>query len=704
MNSQLPPVVGVHTSQKVEVRNVGVARITGSQLLAEGKFVNWLYLITDIGCLATYENQNSNVWLGADGIAVAGNTAVLTSLVPREGQRFYNIQTGQPLLYKGGAWGGASWAQFQVLAPTTVMITASGDLEPQRDHAVVGDDLNLILPSSLVAEDGHIVRIYVPVGSTENAVFAGSGTTITTLDIAGMTSAELLQSQVYEFIYFNTVWYSFTESANLYLRRDNNLADLANKELSRANLEVFSTAQTLAHIQGVEAKVDGGLISEGTVGDPVNPRRFSVDFATQAEVAAGTSTGKAINPAGLAAILPNMIDAAVGSSKYNTVTGLVAGSQNFELTAIQPSTISWTAAEFAINADPALLTSEVTFGTLAAGTIEVPNVAGYVLQRIRCNESGVVSFTTSPAPNPLAIRLGIALVKDGVIQWLLPCPQLGTADYYLRSKAPELTGSVVSVAAPGTSGRLATSSAQAFAESANWVAKTPDLNVLTQPAVPLQTWAYWRTGTLETSTGQTVVDGRLFVDGGTVPAANFTIQNVLRDYAGQLYIVSGRSQFTTMALAIAGLAAATPTVPNHLIGACKEVARIILKGDQHVGNAALNLEDPAKCQIFEISTLGSGTSGSGDSDDVRVIRAPGELQYGNDYVIAADIAPTLPPIGPEGSWLRAKSLKPFRPILNVHTGGNVIVDDETLREDNQLQLDSYKDFIRLYILDGKWRY
>lgn len=705
MSNDLPPVAGVRTGNKVEVRNVGVARIQGNQLLASGYNINWLYYIIDIGAIATYENQGRDVWLGADGIPVAGTTAILATLPPPlEGQRFYNIETNQPLQYKGGAWGGTSWAAFQVLAPTTVVVTDNTALTPGRDYVVNVDTKQLTLPASTVAQDGHIVRLYVPVGSTGNLAVAGAGTTITTLDIQGLTDVELFQSQVYEFVYLGGVWISFTESATLYLRAENNLGDLTDVEEARVNLQVLSVAQTQALAQSIEAQPGGGLLSVGVVGDEDEPRRFYVDFATNAEVLAGEAANKVVSPATLKATVDEKVDQAVQASKYNTITGLVAGGASFNLYQSGPSQITWTTAPFVINPDPTLLTAPVTFGNIVADTATVPNVAGYSVQYVSANNLGVVTFSTNSAINPLLLRLAVVLCKDGSILGVLLCPQLSTSDYYLRGLRPQITGGTPSPVA-GVSGTLQTSLATLHEESVNWSVQIPDMHYLQQPVLNPVAWAYYRNATTELSTNQTVVDGRLYADGSTVPAANFTVQNVLRDIWGRYYVIAGRTQFTTMALAVAGLSGATPLTPSFLDGVSKEVARIILKGDQHTGNAALNLNDTAKCQIFDAAALGGGAgSGGSASQDLRIVTAAGELQYGNRYILKHNTTSILPNVAADGAWVDVKSYKGFKPLLQRKTAGEVIVDDVTLREDTELQLDSYDDFITLYIENGKWRY
>lgn len=706
MSNDLPEVMGIRSGNKAEVRNVGVARLQGAQLLAEGFKINWLYYIIDLGVLATYENQNRNVWLGADGIPVAGDTAILATLPPPlEGQKYYNIQTNQPMQYKGGAWGGSSWAAFQVLAPTTVILTDSQVLVPGRDYIVNCDGKSFTFPNSTVAKNGHTARLAVKVGSVGNKVVAGAGTTITTLDVTGLAELELLQSQVYDYVYLDGAWIGFTESATLYLRAENNLSDLTDVAEARANLSVLTAEETQSLAQSIDAATNGGLLAQGIVGSSGTPRRFRVDFATEAEVTAGAAVAKSINPATLQATLAAKVDQAVGASKYNTVTGLTAGSSAFSVTVTMPSTVNWTLGAFAINPDPALLSSSVSFGTLSAGSLAVPNVAGYVLQYLQCNNVGAVSFTTNAAINPLAVRLAAILVKDGAILWAIPMPQLATADYFLRGKIPEITGSTVGYQGVGTSGQLTTTTATLMAESANWVVKTPDLNYLQQPAVNPQSWAYWRNSTTEISVGQTVVDGRLYSDGSTVPAANFTIQNVLRDIGGRLYIVVGRTQFTTMALAVAGLAGATPIVPAHLTGIYKEVGRIILKGDQHAGNAALNLADTAKAQFFDAAALGAAAaSGTGAAQDVRTVTTAGTtLQYYATYIIVGDINSNLPPLASDGAWIDVKAEYPGTPTVTA-AGANTIVDTSNGRVDTALTLNSYRDYTRLYVRNGAWRF
>jgi hypothetical protein len=608
------------------------------------------------------------------------------------------------LQYKGGAWGGASWAEFQVLAPTTIVLSASADLTPGRDYAITAVAGDFTLPSSTVAQTGHIVRLYVPVGAVNNDLLAGAGTTITTLDITDQDSVDLLQSQVYEFIYIGTTWFSFTESATLYLRAENNLADLSNVEQARNNLEVLSAAQTQALAQSIEAQPSGGLLSVGVVGDPDTPRQFSVDWANDAEVLTGTIANKAISPLTLQNTLVEKIEAAVGASKFNTVTGLRSGAIGFNVVQTGPAEVSWTEAPFVINPDPNLLNAEVSFGVITAGSTTIPNVAGYTVQYMNANSLGVISFSTASAVNPLLLRLAVILCRDGSILGILATPQLSTSDYYLRGLRYEISGGVPSAVA-GTSGTLQTSVAVLHTESANWAVQVPDLHYLQQPALSPLSWAYYRNPTLELSAAQTVVDGRLFSDGSTVPVGNFTIQNVLRDIWGRYYIINGRTQFTTMALAVAGLSGAVPLVPDFLQGVAAEVARIILRGDQFTGHANLNLNDPTRCQIFDAAALGGGVSSSGSANkDFSVVVAAGELQYYTKYVLKHNVISDLPPIAADGAWLQVKSFKGFKPVVRRKTAGEVIVDDTTNREDIELRLDAYDDYTTLYIENGKWRY
>lgn len=703
MNNDLP-IVGVLPGGKDQIRNVGVARITGAQLTAAGYKVNWLYLITDIGCVATYENQGRDCWLGTDGIPVAGTSTIFAALPPPlEGQRFYNITTQQPLQYKGGAWGGATWAANQILTPSTIIVTAAAQLAPQRDHLVVSSDVTHTLPSSAVAKNGHIITVLVAAGAVNNLLLPGAGTTLTSLDVPNIAVFELLQAQTYQFVYYNNVWTSFTESAALYLRRSANLGDLGDIDSARANLDVLSAAQVLNQIQNIQA--GRGLSAQGIAGNTANPFTINADFATIGEFLAGVEDSKAVAPNVLRASLDQLIETATAQSKFNTVTGLVAGSESFTITQDNSTTISWTAARLAINPDPDLRAEDVVFIDLEVGQAAVPQLAGYVLQFIEVGVDGVVAFTANLTVRPMYCRLGVALVKDGNIVWLLQTPQVATADYYLRGAGYTIVNGGVQATSTPTSGNLQSVAATLLGESVNWAVKTPDLHKLTQPAQAPLTWSYWRTASIEVSQN-TVVDGRVFADGSVVPANAFTIQSVLRDWAGQYYVIAGATQYATMTEAVNAVGSAIPTIPTFLQGCSVEVTRMILRGDQFAGSANLNLANNERARFFDATLLrGAGGAGSGAaSQEIRIVTAAGELQYGNRYIIQTTAPINFPPISSDGLWLSVRTEVGTVPVITEKNNQQLINDTVRNVDSASFTLDVPGQWFDFYIRAGKWRW
>lgn len=157
--------------------NVGVKRITGAQLLAAGKRKNWVYFITDIQVCAVYENAGRNVWLGMNGVPVAGDATIQASLIPVQGQRFYNLVTG-PQEWKGTSWGAGSYAISNKLTPRIRMVDESTVLSPEVEHYVIVDNLTLTFPNNDYSSIDTSMDVYISPEVTGTTLLAPASFTL----------------------------------------------------------------------------------------------------------------------------------------------------------------------------------------------------------------------------------------------------------------------------------------------------------------------------------------------------------------------------------------------------------------------------------------------------------------------------------------------------------------------------------------------
>lgn len=692
------PVFVSGQGNKGIVYNVGVERVTGSTLLAVGKRINWLYLIIDIGCLAIYENQGNNVWLGADGIPVAGDTTVLNSLVPREGQRYFNIQTNQPLLYKGGAWGGASWAEFQTLSPTVIVVTDDEQFVPQRDYVVFAVDKVLQLPGTESVQNGHHLRVYVAPGSTGNNLYPTAGTPIVIANVGEVTEMELVEGKVYDFIFYVDKWYTFSEDANAYLRVRENLADIEDKEEARDNLEVYSRTQVLALCNRYASGTDG-LQFSGSVSE-VSVKTLTLVFATASEILAGTSD-KPIRPAELLAVIATATDSAIQSSKYNNFTGLQGASSGFNVTTTG-SSIDYSGFQAVFNLDPALRTEDIQVVDVPAGSISMPIGSGYQVLQLICTTAGNVQLETYTTYSHSKCLLALVFAYNGTAQSLVVCPFISGSDYYLRGTIPTIVEGVVLGTA---SGNLETNGFVSFGESQNWVAKVPDLHRRDLPDVAVQPFTYYSGTSVILQVDATVVDGRLLQDGSTAGASSFTVQTVYATPDGHLFITPGYEEYSDIEAAVSSAGSELSDKLAVYSTVLTEICRLVIRGDQFAGSPTLDLTNIDRFRVLKTTQLDAGGS-TGQSQTFSLVIGAGNLQYGKMYRFATNATITLPAGGLEGGWVSWITNYGFNPVLTVSNPSLELIYDMSKPSTSatELEADNTRNIQSVQWLDGAWRW
>lgn len=703
MNEMLP-VVGVQASGVKEVRNVGVARITGAQLTAGGYNINWLYYIIDIGCLATYENQGRDCWLGAEGTPVAGTTTVFSGLGPAfEGQRFYNITTQTPLQYRNGSWGGTGWAGYQATSPTCILITtpaAVQEIAPAMHYVTTASDAVFQFAGGGRWLSGHSFKIDVAPSAVGCTATAAPGYLFVTIsDPAGSQSINLIPGQEYSGVLVGTILYMFTDTESSFLRKQNNLAELEDKAQSRANLQVLSIAETGSLVDSIAADAGSGLVFQGTVSSPTTPRRVSVDFATPADLIAGTE-GKVVGPSILQTTLETVVANALSASKYNALTGLMVSSAGFTCTAFSPVVLEYSGFEVFFNPDPSLLTEEPTQLVVNAGALGIPTAANWVLYDLVVDTTGAVFLSSSRTVLANTCRLAYVLAYDSQIVEVLPVPQISTSDSALRNSLLSFNGGLL---ADGSvvAGTLEAASYSAYCESCNWLSKVPSPHQRDVGAMPTLEFRYTNGITLDAST--TVVDGRKLL-AGSVTAGQFSVQRVFRSMSGAYYLVPTSAAYASMAAATAAIA----TLPANPISAfdvyCREVAYLVLRGDQYAGSAALDLADAAKFSVVPVATGTSAVSGgSGANKSAIVITSGGTLEANNVYLLATNDVVFLPLPTTNGLWVRIKVAYGFNPTLRSLSTNLRDTFDNTL--DNEVVYDVPPESDDVYIArDNEWLY
>ncbi len=97
------------SANKVIIENIGAKRILGANLLTKGKFPFWVWWIEELSILATWEGNTkesaATSWMGSLGYAVAGTTATRDTLIPFQGQKYYNTDTDLVEYFVDTGWG-----------------------------------------------------------------------------------------------------------------------------------------------------------------------------------------------------------------------------------------------------------------------------------------------------------------------------------------------------------------------------------------------------------------------------------------------------------------------------------------------------------------------------------------------------------------------------------------------------------------------
>lgn len=676
-------VVGSQDSQrKVQVQNVGVYRIIGSQLLAKGKRTNWLYYLADIGTVCVFQNQGKDIWLGTNGVPVAGNTEVQLSLVPLEGQRFYNIETQMPLEYKGGSWTGTEYAQYQPASPTAILLEEDAVLRPNYKHVPVESDLALELPSPRVT-DGTDLYIFVPANVENVYVSAPAGFTI--IDYLGEEANMIpLESRTaYYFVLRGTKWLTVSAEPDLnFLRPGNNLTDIEDVNEAREFLGIVLFEQLVDILDSVAAS-DASLTFTGTTFDA--SRRIRINFATGEEFAAGV-VGKAVDPA----TVRNFIDAAVNEgvaiSQYNNISGLHSESSDFVLSGLGTGTLTYSAFEFVVNPDPYLRSQPLGQYAVEAGSIPVPVTTELSFFYILTDSTLAVRFSlTYDRQDFKILLLGVAQVEAGLLVGLRMTPQLASSDKQLRSALPVTSATRAKVSDAGPAGTLDTPPVSWTYEGINWSNNVNAPHVYVRPQQTAVQYTMVRDDGSVIATSQTYVDGQPLQDGSTVPVGEFSIQVMWQDITGRHYVLAGKNTYATIEEALAAAAIYEPVVPGYL-RYYVELGRLIVRGDQFFGGIEYDILDEAKFRIVRIASLGGSAGVDAQGIEWRFTEGGGLLQPDVYYHIKDAEQYTLPPLTASTVYIGVRAQAPTEPKI-VTTSGDQMQDSFSGEVSTELDLD-----------------
>lgn len=204
-------VVGTSASKTI-IENIGAKRISGSDLVADGKFPFWVFYIEEIANMAVWYGTeieaDSEVWMGGLGYAVAGNTAVRDTLIAQEGQKYFNIETDQAETYSNGQWGegggepGAALPDYTFLDPGATIIAGSNHvLVASGDYLVPNtEDTDQIFTtgiSSTIAVN-HGIRAYL-IAYTDHTFRVTDGEEVDRLELMAGYVYELVLASDYIF-------------------------------------------------------------------------------------------------------------------------------------------------------------------------------------------------------------------------------------------------------------------------------------------------------------------------------------------------------------------------------------------------------------------------------------------------------------------------------------------------------------------------
>jgi hypothetical protein len=581
-------VIGVqNVGNKVIVENVGAKRIAGINLIAQAKIPNWMFYITDIDSFAVFANQGSDVWIGGFGHPVAGDTTLRLSLLPFEGQKFFDIQDNTAYTYTGGAWNGG--AQLGNLpSPTYLRLTAPGTLTRGREH-VISYSGDLLLPSKDQAgtggsKTGHAVTFIVDRARTVILKANGANDRFVSDEGTEETSLTLIAGTLYTAV-FNETLGSFPTDRKWVVTYG------ANKLNASTTIDIGT-----------------GLTKSGTL--QADTLAIEADFASTEEAEAGTSTEKILNPSHL----PVAVNAAIATNPADNYTGLQPKDTETKFlvtTNVDRTKIDYPEFTVVFNADPYLRTTPLEILTIPAGQLTLPNTPGVVVHFMSVNNAGVVALspTITPSETLDTSHLCTIAALDGEVaigafgDIINNGPWLASTHFELRAGGTTASGGVVTASA--TVGKVKQDSVKFTRESVNWEQSTSNPHVKTVVASDPTQWTYLdRNGVIVGSTIVDEVDGQNLDTGAAVGNNNYSIQVLYMSSEGVIGILLGQSTFSNFTDAQAGVEQYIPVVPS-IIANTSEIARWIVKGNQYPGSGSLDLTIGANFT----STKGSGVAG-----------------------------------------------------------------------------------------------
>jgi hypothetical protein len=745
-------VVGVSSvGNKVIVENVGAKRILGTELLATGKMPDWVYYLVDIDQLCVYSNNNDDIWIGAFGHPIAGSLTIRDSLTPFQGQKFYVIETDISYTYMGGAWEGGV-IEANTLAPTILILDAPTTLTRGRSHEVAADG-GYTLPVAIGAEvgdslEGHFIGIYVERGIAAAHLLAPGAEEF--IDAAGATSTDLLLQSgvVYSCVFNDGQWEVFyidvkdvqdqlDALVDTKMDKAANLGDVVDPTASRANIDVYSIAESAADSDEAVDNQNAGTGILKTGSSAASTTTFHTDFASSVEAIDNSIADKAISP-------KTMSESQQVIQRYSELiqrTGLVQLDTETQFALdrhpVNLDTLIWDEFTVVFNPEPSTQLAALQIETIPAGSMVVPNVAGITAQFVTINTSLVIAFslTRPPVESVDLTLLGLIALSDGDIVDLAPgvpfienIPWLGSSAWGLRHATPILTGGAVTPNPDIVTATIDIGGIERSEESINFAFDTSDAHLRTFPAVPKATWSYTdSTGVVIGPGGREDIDGSL-LEGGVVGANNYGVQVVFVTRLGTFIILVAQVEYTSLLEAQAAISGYAPTIPTVLANSL-ELSRMAVRGNQLLGNGQLDLEDATK--FFTIQ--GTGVAGAGANNAANIVSntnnglADTNVQGNLDELAArSDITPTtgggaviLPsimvddvnpytlPVVPVDDGIVQKLVAEGSIIatFNTNGGGNDITSSNNLFADDNVFRIMPADNGKIYYLiskAGKW--
>lgn len=629
-----PKVFSSRAGQRIITENTGVKRIAGTDLLLQGKIPEWQYYLLDIQSTVVFANTGPDVWVNGLGQPAAGSLAIRDSISPFEGYRFYVIEQDTSYEWIGGSWTGTVF-DGNTLSATFIKVNGDIILARGRKYHVVAD-AQLTIPKiddtangNGASLFGHEVEIVVARGVTCSLVANGVENYITAAGAIN-TPTPLNTGNDNLLVFGDTAWELFVvdliglqSQLDSKLAKAANLSDVANAGTARANLDVFSKAESSADSDAAVDNQTGGIGITKTGNSSAGTVQYNADFASSVEALNNTIVDKAINPKTLSEVQQSI-------QRYSELiqrTGLVqsATETQFKLdrNAINLDTLEWDEFTVVFNPEPSTQLAALQISTIAASSIVVPNVAGVSAHFVTLNSSLVIAFSLTPVPVESVdiMLLGIVVLQDGDIAdvtvgvpFIETIPWLGSSAWALRHATPIIIGGGITPNADVPSATIDVGAIERSEESINFAMDTSDAHLRTFPAVPKATWTYIdSTGLLVGPVGREDIDGSL-LEGGTIASNAFGIQVVFVTRLGTFAILTAQVSYANLSEVTAAIAGYAPTIPAVLANAI-ELARMAVKGNQVFGGGQLDLT--MATNFFTIQ--GTGVAGAGANNASNVI-------------------------------------------------------------------------------------